>query len=238
MRAGKNKLGFYLAIVIIAIVPIIFLTVFIKLRHPDIKVDTILPIYGEKKAIEVAESRNGKINIDTLYHSIPKFQLINQLGDTITDRNLSGVVTIVDFFYTSCPSICIDMTKNLHRIQEHFMQKDQDKVRILSISVNPEIDTPEKLLEYVYENDVNSKMWNLLTGDKALIYELARKGFMLTATEGDGGPNDFIHSEKLIIIDREKRIRGYYNGTSEQSADDLVNDVNKLLAGYIREYGS
>ncbi|MCO5248869.1 MAG: SCO family protein [Chitinophagales bacterium] len=238
MDKKKRKLGFYLAVIIIAVVPLLFLFIFVKLDHPDIRVDSLLPIYGEKKPIEVAESRNGKIKIDTIYHTIPRFQLVNQLGDTITNKNLSGYVTIVDFFYTSCPSICIDMTKNLHAIQERFSEKDKDKVRILSISVDPGVDNPQKLLEYAYENDVNSKMWNLLTGDKVSIYDLARKGFMVTATEGDGGENDFIHSEKLMIIDREKRIRGYYDGTSAQSTDALINDVQKLLAGYIREYGS
>ncbi len=226
-----RKVGFTIAVILAAIFPIIFLIIFANIKQPRIDVNTVLPIYGNKIPFDT-EDKDGNKLIDTVYHSIPKFSLINQVGDTITDDRLSGVVTIVDFFFTTCPTICIDMAKNMQTIQAFFLE-DNSKVQILSFSVDPETDTPEKLLQYAYDNNVNSYSWNLVTGDKKEIYELARKGFMVTATEGDGGDDDFIHDNKFVLIDREKRIRGYYDGTSTEDTERLQKDIQKLLVSYI-----
>jgi protein SCO1/2 len=226
-----RKVGFTIAVIVAAVFPIVFLIIFYNLKQPNINVNTVLPIYGNKTPFE-SEDLEGIKFTDTLYQTIPKFSLINQVGDTITDDRLKGVVTVVDFFFTTCPTICIDMAKNKNEIQEYFL-KDNSKVQILSISVDPQTDTPEKLLQYAYDNNVNSNSWNLLTGDKKVIYELARKGFMVTATEGDGGENDFIHDNKFVLIDREKRIRGYYDGTSPEDTQRLITDIQKLSVSYI-----
>lgn len=226
-----RKVGFTIAVIVAAVFPIVFLIIFYNLKQPNIEVNTVLPIYGNKTPFET-EDKEGNKFFDTVYQTIPKFALINQVGDTVTDDRLKGVVTVVDFFFTTCPTICIDMAKNINTVQEFFL-KDNSKVQILSISVDPETDTPEKLLQYAYDNNVNSNSWNLLTGDKKVIYELARKGFMVTATEGDGGEDDFIHDNKFVLIDREKRIRGYYDGTSPEDTQRLITDIQKLSVSYI-----
>jgi protein SCO1/2 len=227
----NRKVGFTIAVIVAAVFPIVFLIIFMNIDQPNIQIDTVLPIYGNKTAFERPD-KDGNMVSDTNYHSIPKFSFINQIGDTITDDRLQGVVTVVDFFFTTCPTICIDMAKNKREIQNYFL-KDNSKVQILSITVDPETDTQDKLLEYAYANDVNSNSWNLVTGDKVLIYDLARKGFMVTATEGDGGEDDFIHDNKFVLIDREKRIRGYYDGTSPEDTERLKTDIQKLSVSYI-----
>lgn len=230
MNNNKKK-GFLIAVLVTAIFPIVFLIVFAKLKQPEIKIESVLPIFGNKTPFETTDLKGNTV-IDTIYHTIPKFSFINQNSDTITDARMKGVVTVADFFFTTCPTICIDMALNKKRIQEHFLE-DNSKLQILSFTVDPEVDTPEQLLKYAYENDVKSNSWNLLTGSKPEIYEIARKGFMVTATEGDGGPNDFIHDNKFVLVDREKRIRGYYDGTSSEDTDRLITDIEKLLVSYI-----
>lgn len=227
----NRKIGFIIAVIVAAIFPIVFLIIFANIDQPEIKVDSVLPIYGQRTPYE-RETQDGQKITDTIYHTIPKFSFINQVGDTITDSRMKGVVSVVDFFFTTCPTICIDMALNKRKIQEFFLQ-DNSKLQIFSFSVDPETDTQEQLLKYAYDNDVNSLSWSLLTGDKPAIYDLARKGFMVTATEGDGGPNDFIHDNKFVLIDKDKRIRGYYDGTSSEDTDRLIKDIQKLLVSYI-----
>ncbi|MCO5232620.1 MAG: SCO family protein [Chitinophagales bacterium] len=228
---SSRKRNFLIAILVIAICPLIFLLVFQRIKQPEVNSNNVLPIYGFHTPVTV-KLENGETVIDTAYHTIPKFSLINQNGDTVTDNRMKGVVSVVDFFFTTCPSICIDMTKNMRKVQD-FFKNDNSKFQILSFSVDPETDTPDVLLKYAYQNDVNSTSWSLLTGDKPAIYDLARKGFLVTATEGDGGPNDFIHDNKFVLIDREGRIRGYYDGTSSEQTDKLILDIQKLLVSYI-----
>ena len=227
----NRKVGFTIAVIVAAIFPIVFLIIFANLKQPRIDVDTVLPIYGNKTPFEI-EDKDGNMKMDTVYHTISTFSLINQVGDTINDDRLRGVVTVVDFFFSTCPTICIDMATNKREIQSFFLE-DNSKVQILSFTVDPETDTQEKLLQYAYDNNVNSNSWNLATGDKVSIYELARKSFMVTATEGNGGEDDFIHDNKFVLIDREKRIRGYYDGTSHEDTERLKQDIQKLLVSYI-----
>lgn len=230
MRINRKQ-SFFIALILVAILPIVFLIIFANIRHPEINSETILPIYGEKYIVETKLS-DGKLRTDTVYHTIPHFSLINQNGDTVTDQRMRGVVSVADFFFTTCPDMCIDMAKNKRKIQEAF-KEDNSKFQIFSFSVNPDFDTPDKLKKYAYENDVNSDTWSLLTGNKPEIYNLARKGFLVTATVGDGGPNDFIHDNKFVLIDRDLRIRGYYDGTSEAETDKLIQDIKKLLVSYV-----
>lgn len=229
--AIKGKKAFFIAVAVVAILPVMFLAYFVNKKQPEISIETVLPIYGNRTPNEYV-NQQGETVIDTIYHTVPSFSMINQIGDTITQNRMRGIVSVVDFFFTSCPDICVDMAKNKHKIQEEFI-KDKSKINIFSFTVNPKSDTQEKLLQYAYDNDVNSNIWNLLTGDKPDIYNLARKGFLVTATEGDGGPTDFIHDNKFVLIDREMRIRGFYDGTSEEDVDRLIIDAKKLLVSYI-----
>ena len=159
-------------------------------------------------------------------HRIENFQLVNQ------DRQLKGTaqwkdkIVVADFFFTHCPTICPKMTNSLKSVASAF-GNDPD-VLINSISVDPDRDSPERLKRYMEDFRIPSKNWDLLTGDKKEIYRMARNSFMVVATDGDGGPEDFIHSESLVLIDRKKRIRGYYDGTKDSEVKQLITDIKKL----------
>lgn len=229
---GKRRYGCLVALIVGIITPLVFFIVFYRLEQDRPTLETLkcLPIYGPKKAIQ-AKDEKGREYTDTLYFEIPDFAFRDQNGDTVTRAIMKGKVTVVDFFFTTCQSICIDMTRNLKRVQESFIQ-DRD-VLILSHTVDPETDTVGQMRMYAIENDVNTKMWRLLTGEKKALYDMARYGYFITALQGDGGPNDFIHSEKLVVVDKEGRIRGYYDGTSDADVDQMIKDIQKLLVSYI-----
>ena len=144
---------------------------------------------------------------------------------------MNGKVFVVNYFFSTCPTICVDMVKNLKKVQDEFIL-DSD-IRILSLTVDPETDSVGTLYRYAQDHEINSDKWLLLTGNKADLYNLARTGFLITATVGDGGPNDFIHSEKLVLVDKEGRLRGFYDGTSDEEIEQLKEDIKKLLVAYI-----
>ena len=160
-------------------------------------------------------------------HRIADFSLTNQFGEQVTLRNWENKIVVADFFFTHCPVICPKMTKSLKRVQQTYSK--EDGLSFNSFSVDPQRDSVGQLQRYAKQMAIHGN-WNLLTGDKKIIYSLARKSFLLTATEGDGGAEDFIHSELQVLIDRQKRIRGYYNGTVPDQVDRLVNDIARLLA--------
>lgn len=160
------------------------------------------------------------------YHTIADFKLVNQNGDTITQQNYAGKIYVADFFFTTCPTICPVMTENMRVIQD-AIAKD-DKVMLLSHSVIPEQDSVPVLNAYAKNRGVNAKKWNLVTGDKKQIYNLARKSYLAVQTVGDGGPYDMIHTENFILVDPEKRIRGFYDGTNPVEIEQLIADIKKL----------
>ena len=188
-----------------------------------------LPYFGPR---ELAE--NGK---DTIYHSIPPFSFINQNGDTITDKHYEGKIYVADYFFTTCRSICPQMTTQLLRVQEKFAYT-KGMVEILSHTVNPENDSVEVLDDYANMVHADTSIWNFVTGDKKELYDIARKGYLLNALEGDGGPDDFIHSEMFILVDKEKHIRGIYDGTNTKEVNELLDDIKVLIAEYyIKDQG-
>ena len=164
------------------------------------------------------------------YHSIADFKLINQNGDTISQADYADKIYIADFFFTSCPTICPVMTANMADIQQII--KGDDEVMLLSHSVTPEIDSVPQLKRYALEKGVIDAKWNLVTGDKKQIYELARKSYLAVLTDGDGGPYDMIHTENFILVDKERRIRGFYDGTSSEEVAQLLEDLKVLKSSY------
>lgn len=140
---------------------------------------------------------------------------------------MEGKVLLVDFFFTSCPSICPTLTKNLRKVQSAYIKNDS-LLQILSFSVDPVRDSVQKLRKYGYDYQVNPDNWWLLTGDKKEIYDLARHEFFVTVTEGDGGPDDFVHTEKLVLIDKDRNIRGYYNGLDSNAVRQCASDIATL----------
>lgn len=182
-----------------------------------------LPYFGNKEL-----SVDGK---DTIYHSIPAFSLVNQDGDTITEKYYDSTIYVADYFFTTCKTICPKMTTELLRVQEKFAYT-KGMVKILSHTVDPEHDSVPELKAYSEMVHADTKVWNFVTGDKKHLYELARKGYLLNALEGDGGPNDFIHSELLVLVDKEKHIRGIYDGTNIKEVNELLDDIRVLIAEY------
>jgi len=159
------------------------------------------------------------------YHKISDFSLTNQNGETVTQNKFDNKIYVADFFFTTCQSICPIMTKNMKEIQDKLI-KDSE-VLLLSHSVFPEIDSVEVLKKYAIENDVIDSKWDLVTGDKKQIYDLARKSY-LAAKDNSFGEYEMIHTENFVLIDKKKQIRGFYDGTNKEEIDKLYEDIKIL----------
>lgn len=173
-------------------------------------------------------TKDGKEMVDTIHHTIPDFSFVNQNGETITQETTKGKIYVADFFFTTCGSICPKMSSQLAVVQEKL--KEMNDVLILSHTVNPENDSVEVLKAYAKEYGALDGRWHLLTGDKKELYDIARNGYMVNALEGDGGPDDFIHSEKFILVDKNRNVRGIYDGTDTKDVLRLVDEIKVLRA--------
>ena len=160
-------------------------------------------------------------------HRVKDFNLINQNGIKVSSKDYENKIYVVDFFFTSCPSICPIMTNNMLLIQEEFIQNNN--IMLLSMSVTPEIDNVEVLKKYAIEKGVIDSKWNITTGSKKHIYELARKSYFAVLDQGDGGLQDFIHTPNFILVDTKKQIRGIFDGTVEKEISRLIQDINILV---------
>jgi protein SCO1/2 len=180
-----------------------------------------LPIY--QPAMVNYELVDSSLQFTKKYHQISDFELINQNGEIITQKNYEGKIYIADFFFTTCPSICLKMTENMVKIQSKILNDSQ--VLLLSHSVTPKIDSVDQLKRYALDKGVIDNKWNLVTGDKKQIYDLARKSYLCVKEDGDGGPYDMIHTENFILIDPQKKIRGYYDGTDSKAMRNLMKDL-------------
>ncbi|MEY8019922.1 SCO family protein [Muriicola sp. SD30] len=158
---------------------------------------------------------------------VKDFRLINQNADTITHADYDGKIYVVDFFFTRCPTICPLMTKNMEELQTLFY--DNDLVKLLSISVTPTLDSVEVLKRYAKIHNASSSKWNITTGNKQHIYDLARKSYFAVLDEGDGGLQDFIHTPNFILVDTQRQIRGIYEGTRSEEIIRLTDDIALLL---------
>ena len=160
-------------------------------------------------------------------HTVREFNLINQNGANITSEDYENKIYVVDFFFTRCPSICPIMTDNMLQIQQDFIKNND--IMLLSISVTPELDNVEVLKNYAIEKGVIDAKWNITTGSKKHIYELARKSYFAVLEQGDGGLQDFIHTPNFILVDKKKQIRGIYDGTEEKEISRIIDDINILV---------
>jgi protein SCO1/2 len=163
---------------------------------------------------------------DRTPHFIQPFSLFDQDGKMFTDAAVNNKIYVADFFFTSCTSACPKMTKNLLLVQKAF--SNDNNIHLISFTVDPETDSAQRLKWYAGVFRIDPSKWDLLTGDKKEIYKLARESFYVSAGDGDGGPDDFIHSDKLVLVDKQKQIRGYYTGTDESSVEQLIHDIKKL----------
>jgi protein SCO1/2 len=160
-------------------------------------------------------------------HTVREFNLINQNGVNISSKDYENKIYVVDFFFTRCPSICPIMTDNMLQIQKEFIKNND--ILLLSISVTPKLDNVEVLKNYAIEKGVIDAKWNITTGSKKHIYELARKSYFAVLEQGDGGLQDFIHTPNFILVDKKKQIRGIYDGTDEKEISRIINDINVLV---------
>ncbi len=179
----------------------------------------LLPIYGEKKASNLDPK-------DTLYHTVGSFALLNQNKDTITQETINGKIYVADFFFATCQSICPQMSTQLVRVQNEF--KNDPDFLILSHSVNPRHDSAEVLFDYAGKYGAIKNKWHFLTGAKKTIYDLAKFDYYVNAFEDDGTPEGFLHSELFLLVDKQKRLRGMYDGTDSVAVNKLIGDI-KLL---------
>lgn len=183
-----------------------------------------LGFYGPKE--------EGPKSGDTIYHTIPAFQLTDQNGHVFTEKNLEGKIYVANFFFTSCPSVCKKMQTLMKKVQDEDDFKRLKDFRMVSYTVDPERDTPEKLREYASLVHADTSRWIFLSGKRQEIYDLAYKGYMANAMEDSIAPGGFLHSELMFLIDRERHIRGIYQGTDLKDVKRLIDEIKVLIASY------
>jgi len=186
---------------------------------------TVPEIFGPKEPI--LKTINGKQVVDTIYHTVGGFSLLSSDSAAITESVVEGKFSVVDFFFTSCTTICPRMSGQFMRIQDKF--KDNKDVVLLSFTVDPEHDTPSILKQYAIAQKAIPNKWFFITGEKNSIYDLARNSYFATTLQGDGGDSDFVHSEKLVLVDKKKQIRGFYDGTDPYETKKLMEDLDILI---------
>jgi len=207
--------------IVMAILSAVILYTFYTLMQPAPSLPIYQPTMVDNTLVD------STVQFVKKYHKIADFELVNQNGDTITQDDYPGIY-VADFFFTTCQTICPIMTEHMVQIQEKL--KDDPSVKLLSHTVIPATDTVAQLKRYALEKGVNDSKWNLVTGPKKEIYDLARKSYLAVKTQGDGGKYDMIHTENFMLIDSKKRIRGYYDGTDPEAIEQLLEDIKTLKA--------
>lgn len=186
-----------------------------------------LPILGNRHVEEV--TKNGETMQDTVYHTIADFSFINQNGKTIANEYVDGKVYVADFFFTTCPTICPIMKKEMLRVFEKY--KDNPDFKILSHSIDPTYDTQEVLGDYAKKLGIeDDNTWNFLTGEPEKIYEIGQTSYLTTAMEDQAEPGGFLHSGAFVLVDKQGHIRAVYDGTKSDQVDRLIKDIPGLLA--------
>jgi protein SCO1/2 len=177
----------------------------------------------------------GKETTDTVWHKVANITLTNQLGNQVSLDDLPGKVIVADFFFTRCPSICPMLTHNMLKLQNTLKLKDETRlidttfVQFLSFSVDPERDSAAQLKKYADRYGVNHDVWWMLTGDKKKIYDFALNEVKLATVDGEGVDSNFIHTEKFVLIDKNRIVRGYYNGLDSMAMANLAGDIVKIM---------
>ncbi|MEP0985458.1 SCO family protein [Ekhidna sp.] len=167
---------------------------------------------------------------DTIYHTIVDFQLVDQDSSVVTNETFADQIYVADFFFTSCPTICPTMKAQMSRVYKKF--EDNEQVAILSHTIDPTYDTVALLKDFAERLGVKSSKWKFVTGDQDYIYDLAEKSYMSIVDEDSNAPGGYIHSGAFLLVDKDRRIRGVYDGTVPEQVDVLMNDINRLLKEY------
>ncbi|MDG2447274.1 MAG: SCO family protein [Flavobacteriaceae bacterium] len=207
-----------------AIVLLVLSIVIISIFYQILKPKEVLPVFQPAQVNK--ELVDSTIQYVKKYHTIADFSLVNQNGKTVTQDTYNDKIYIADFFFTTCQTICPIMTDHMVILQNKL--KHDPDVMLLSHTVTPKIDSVAQLKKYALKKGVLDTKWNLVTGDKKEIYELARKSYLAVKSYGDGGDYDMIHTENFILVDQKKRIRGYYDGTRKEDIELLLSDIDIL----------
>ncbi len=189
-----------------------------------------LPVFGPKQLAKTTHIVKGKVIPDTIFHTLTDFKLTDQNGNPVSLKTFDHKIFIASFFYTHCPSVCSLVNNNISQLAANDTSK---MVYFVSITVDPERDSPAVLKNYADKFKPVPSRWLFLTGDTSTIYNLARKGFLVNALQT--GKDDFIYSEKLVLIDQEKRIRGYYTGASNDDTNRLNDEIKVLITEELRK---
>lgn len=180
-----------------------------------------LPYYGNNKVAESSTDLSAQGIVP-----VAAFSFSNQFGEEINQNFVKDKIWVANYFFTRCPSICPRMSSNMANLQQQF--GEDESIRFVSFSCDPERDSVSALNSYAERYRINSKQWQLATGDKTELYRFARKQLQIVATDGDGGAGDFIHSQNFVLVDKDGFVRGYYDGTEEAHVAQLIKDIDKL----------
>lgn len=202
----------------------IIITIFYYILNPS----ETLPVF--EPADINADLVDENLQHQKKYHKIADFKLTNQNGETVTQDDYKDKIYVADFFFTTCQTICPVMTKNMVKVQDQL--KDEGNVMLLSHTVTPEIDDVARLKEYSETEGIDDNKWNLVTGDKKQIYDLARKSYLAVKDVEDDNDYGMIHTENFVLIDKQKRIRGMYDGTDTTEINRLLHDIDVLIKEY------
>ncbi|WP_207533436.1 SCO family protein [Desertivirga arenae] len=190
--------------------------------------DNKLPILGNREAVE--KTVDGKTVVDTVYQTIPHFSFLNQDSVALTDKDFDGKIYVADFFFTSCPSICPVMHRNMLKVFEEF--KGNEEVGLLSHTIDYKYDTPSKLKAYAQKLGVYGKQWQFAWGERDVVYPLAEKNYLVAVNQDKDAPGGYVHQGWFILVDKEKRLRGAYDGTKPDQVEQMIRDMNTLLKEY------
>jgi len=185
-----------------------------------------LPIYGNRTA--VTKMVNGRVVNDTIYATIPPFKFVNQYGDSTGSQNLAGKIYVADFFFTSCPSICPIMQRNMLAVYNAF--KDTPDVKIISFTIDPKYDTPPVLKNYAEKLGVTGNSWLFLQGNRDTVYRIAEKNFLVAVSKDSTAAGGYVHQGWFVLVDKQKRVRGSYDGTDPKQVAQLIDDIKTLKA--------
>ena len=192
----------------------------------DHQSDQKLPILGVRKLIE--KIIGGKTIIDTLFKKIPPFQFVNQDSMVVTNRDFDGRIYVADFFFISCPDVCPIIQRNMLTVYQKY--KNNPQVKLLSYTIDPNHDTPSKLKNYAVELGVEDSQWEFLRGQKQAVFALAKNDYMVSVDDDTKGPGGFAHEGFFVLVDKERRMRGVYDGTNVQEVNKLMKDMDILLS--------
>lgn len=213
----KSKDTYYWLLLIL---PLVFVAWYFINKNEQKPIRT-LPYFGQKNSVTTG---------DTTFHTVKPFYFVNQYNEKVTEETVKNKIYVTDFFFTTCQTICPIMSTELERVYKQFANRND--VLILSHTVSPEEDSVNVLMDYAKLHGVKDKKWLFLTGDKKQLYDMARQGYLLNAEQGNGDEDDFIHTQNFALVDKERHLRGFYDGTDSIEVTRLIADINLLLEEY------